>query len=147
MTGWVKQHTPAPVGLFRPRRTEDDSPFRRGLDVIRCQVQVDDRVPGPNRRLVAIHPLHHQNKTGRFNACTRLLGPQLAAPQQGDVEGRQLLRVGAIQRDRRNAYVAVASDVAKLLAGGADGKCRFPLLPRAAELREPASHVAAARGT
>ncbi len=126
VTGWVEQHAPAWVRLFRPGRTERNSSFRRGVDVIRYQVQVDDRATRPKGRLVGVHPLHHQDKTGHFNPGARLLGPQLPAPQQGHVEVRKLLRVGAIQRDCRNACFGVASHKLKLLAVGArTSKCRF----------------------
>lgn len=111
----VKQHAPACIRLLRCGRTERDGSFRRGIDVIRCQVQVDDRASGPNGRHVGVHALHHENKTGHFNAGARLLGPQQPAVQQGHVEVRQLLCVRTIKRDGRNAYVGIVSHNGKLL--------------------------------
>jgi hypothetical protein len=81
MTGRVEQDAPTGVRLYWPRCAEPNGKFRRHVDVLGGQVQVNDRRPRPHWWLVSLDPLRHKYGAQDLDSSGGLLGPQLSTTQ------------------------------------------------------------------
>lgn len=86
MSGWVEQHLPTRVRLLGQRGAKRDGSLSSRGEIVGGQIKMHDRRPRLVRGDVTVDLLGNQHSSGHLDRDAGLLRPQLAAPEQAQVE-------------------------------------------------------------
>jgi len=102
----IQEHPPAPIGLRVYQLGSEGNSLRFGLvEVISCgEIKVNDRLARPLRSLVVLNALHDHDEPRHLHSYAVCVVSEQPAFEQLHVEGRQLGRIPAVERNANKAH-------------------------------------------
>ena len=99
MSSRIEQHSPTRIRLLCQPGAKRDRPLLSRAEIVGGEIKMHDRRPRPVWGNITLDLLRNQDSPGHLDPDARVLGPQLTAPEQPQIEVGKALRFRAVQRD------------------------------------------------